>query len=376
VPLVFDVPRSLFLPLAGPSLDPLVQVPVSFAPLAGTAVILWALARGGRAVADAAGGRSLLRGLHGMKVALPYAALTFGLSFAVHARLALRGNPGPTVHPEPIGALLWPMVLAATAGFAGGVRSSAPYSGATWQARIRAALAGGWRMLWLGLSLSFVGLLGVAVARPDETRDFVAGAFSSGALQGAVLLGLTFLVTPNMAAWILVPALGGCTGVSGAFSACFLSYSHFADLGTVLDGLAASSGSIRAPSPPGWYFLFLLAPVVATVAGGATAARRGSASNRTQSAALGAGSGVVFAALTGLAILLAQLALGARGAVPGFFSPGTLRVGPHLISGVLVAAAWGVVGGALGGLIAFARAPRATTSPDPDRGEKWAPEAP
>jgi hypothetical protein len=373
VPLVFDVPRSLFLSLAEPSLKPLVEVPVSLAPLTATALILWGLSRGGRAVANAVGGGSLLRGLHGMKVALPYAAIAFGLSFAVHARFVLRGADGPTVHPEPLAALLWPLALAAVAGFAGGFRSAPPGAESLWDVRARAVVGGAWRMTWLGLTLSFVGLLVVAVSKPDETKSFVLGAFSSGALQGSLHLGLTFLVVPNMAAWILIPAMGGCTGVSGAFSACLLSYSRFAGPGTLLEGLPYPSQPVVGSPPPPAYFLFLLAPLIAVLAGGALAARRGPARGPAESAALGAGAGAVFAVLAGFVIVLSELAVGARGAVPGFFAAGTLRAGPGLVSGILVAAGWGIVGGGLGGWVRWAMSARvarkATASPEAGAGD-------
>ena len=362
VPLVFDVPRSLFPPLAVPSLGSMVRIPLAFAPLTATGLVLLALARGGRAVAKESGGRVVERGLHGMKIALPYGLLMFGFSFALHVRLVSSGS-GPAVHPEPLGALLWPLGLAALAGFAGGVMSISPDPEGTWDRRIQGALAGGWRIAWLGLALSFVGLLAVAAAKPDETRSFVLGAFSSGVPQGVLRLGLTFTVIPNMAAWILVPAMGGCTGVSGALSACLLSYRHFAGAGVDIAGPPFPSGALDVPSAPPAYVLFLLAPLIAVVVGGATAARRGDAGDRLEAAGLGAAAGVVFVALSILIILLSQVVVGVAGGVPGFFAPGAIRVGPAAGSGMLIATAWGVAGGALGGWAWWARSARALPGP-------------
>ena len=65
----------------------------------------------------------------------------------------------------------------------------------------------------------------------------------------------------------------------------------------------------------------------------------------------GAGSGVVFAALMAFLIALSRIDVGATGA---FLGASALRVerGPELVRGTILAAVWGVAGGAIGGLVA------------------------
>ena len=65
-----------------------------------------------------------------------------------------------------------------------------------------------------GIVLSFVGLLVVAAARPEATRGYLDATAGRG-YRGADGLVHTALATPNLATWVLVPAMGGCDGVRG-----------------------------------------------------------------------------------------------------------------------------------------------------------------
>ena len=47
-----------------------------------------------------------------------------------------------------------------------------------WELWVRGAIGGAWRMVWLGLVLSFAGLAAIAAARPDDTRAFFSSLFS------------------------------------------------------------------------------------------------------------------------------------------------------------------------------------------------------
>ncbi|HJP67197.1 MAG TPA: DUF6350 family protein [Actinomycetota bacterium] len=374
VDLAFEVPRSLFPSVTAPVLPPLTSVGVGLAPLAATAMIAWSLAVGGRAVARArpdAG--SLERALRGAQVAVPYAVLTFAVSF-VSVRLNQPGAEGIRVHADHVGALLWPLVLAAVAGAAGGLRAAAQGGDSPLVRRLRAVLAGGWRMLWVGLVLSFLGLLVVAATRPDDTRSFLAGAFAGGPLRGVALIGLTALAVPNMAAWILFPAMGACTGVEGAFRACLLSYGRFPGEGLAIPGPPFPAGPVELTTAPPGYYAFLVVPVVAVLVGGAFAARRGAASTRVEAAALGAGAGVVFAAMSLVVILAARATLSAGGGQTAFFGAAGLAMGPLLQSSALVAVGWGLAGGAVGGLLASARGgfglPGPQDASDGDRGQE------
>src|SRR4029450_3372122 len=143
-----------------------------------------------------------------------------------------------------VAAALWPLGLGILAGFAGGVRSAgdgwttAPFGDAASVRRIRAATAGGWWMIALGLALSFAGLLILAGVKPGATRDYFKEAFRGGADDGAATRAANLLLVPNMAAWVLFPSMGSCLGVSGGSfglqgSFCFLSYTQFPRIGAL-----------------------------------------------------------------------------------------------------------------------------------------------
>jgi uncharacterized protein DUF6350 len=328
---------------------------IAIAAMAGMVLGLWLLARGGRAVAREVGGSALARGLHGLKVAPPYAALTLAGSLLLRFRPE-DGGPTPTVHPSYVAALVWPLALAAAAGFVGGVRSGGPEGWTQllpdrerWGRRLHGALVGGSRMIVYGLVFAFVGLLVMAVVKPDSTGDYFS-AFDRGALDGVLVIVLTLLLLPNMAAWVLFPAMGSCVGVSGPLSICFLSYMHFPRGAGARIASAANPSALNLPSAPPGYLLFLLVPLAAVVLGGAMAARRGRAISRNDAAGLGALAGAVFAILSIVTIVLASITLKITGNVSALVAGGGFRIGPDLTSGVLLALLWGVVGGALGGL--------------------------
>ncbi|HEY3209586.1 MAG TPA: DUF6350 family protein [Actinomycetota bacterium] len=354
---------------------------VAIAAMAGTALGLWLLYLGGRAVAREGEGSTLARGLHGLKVAPPYAALT------LLGSLLLRFKPEdgvqvPTIHPSYLAALLWPLALAAAAGFVGGVRSE---NSEGWARlipgpegsgrRLHGALAGGWRMILLGLVFAFVGLLVMAVVKPDSTADYFS-TFDQGTLDGVLAIVATLLVLPNMAAWVLFPAMGSCVAVTGPLSICFLSYAHFPRDAGARIATTSNPAALSLPSAPVGYFLFLLVPVVAVLLGGMAAARKGRATTRNDAAVLGALAGVVFAVLSLLTIFLASITVRITGNIVAFAANGSFRIGPELTSGVLLALVWGVVGGALGGLWEGRSLPPravtmpAATAPASDRGDE------
>lgn len=381
---------------AAPPSAPFATVTVGFAALLGTALVAWLLFRGGRAVAARGLGSAWERGLHGMKVAVPYALVTLGAAFG--SRLERLHLPAPsgkltslprllTVHPAFVQAALWPLAIAAVLGFAGGV-STAPLPGharrpatadrdhtydpdagrPTREERgrwARAALAGGWRMLLLGLAGAFAGLLAVAALRRSVTAAYFRGAFHGGLARGALLLALTALAVPNMAAWLLAAASGSCVRLSaGAASGCVLSYSRLPTGGGVLRSLSrlqpgTGSATFAAPARP--YLLFLLVPAVAAVAGGLHAGRRARGPSRGIGCAVGAAAGLAFGAFAGFLAALARIVLDVASAgTPGGLAAASavVAIGPSILVTALTTAAWGVVGGAVGGALAR-----------PDRGE-------
>jgi len=376
VGFAFDVPRGA----GGPEAPFNVSAGgvIALAALTGTLLGVWLLARGGRAVADEAGGSSLARGLHGVKVAVPYAVLTLAGSFLLRFKPD-DGGQIPTIHPSYAAAFLWPLALAAVAGFVGGLRSG-PVDTSTalpenerWVRRVRGAVAGAWRMMVYGLIFAFIGLLVMAVVKPDATADYFS-EFDQGTLDGILVIVATLLLLPNMAAWVLFPAMGSCVGLSGPLSICFLSYAHFPrDLGEQVAS-ASDPTALTLPSAPPGYFLFLLVPLVAVLAGGMVAARKGRATSRNDAAGLGALAGLMFAILSLITIVLASISFKISGGISPIGFSGSFRIGPELVSGVLFALLWGVVGGALGGLwegrTLKAPAPPPSTEEPPPRREE------
>lgn len=336
--------------------------------LSATALALYLLSRGGRAVADRAGGGAGARVLHGLKVAPAYALPALLLSLLVRFDLP---SPAPevftgtiTIRPSPLSALLWPLVLAAAAGAAGGLASARPVlperSAAARTAA--AALAGGWTMLLAVVGLSFVGLLIHATVAPRATAAYLRAVGSGGPEGAAVALVHHVLVLPNQSLLVAAPAMGGCDGVYGSgFSVDLLCLSRFpagVDLGDgggppqPLPGVPGIPSFPTRPVPAP-YLLFLLVPAVSVALGGWAAARR--AATPSEALAAGALAGVVFAVLFGAAVRLGSVRLGFSADLGGFGGGGSFALGPEPLAASLLALAWGAVGGALGALPASRR---------------------
>lgn len=373
--ITFDLPNFSFGGDAAGALggDIPLSITMALAMMLGTALAVWLLYRGGRAVAASSGGRPAVRAVNGAKVAIPYALLALGLSFLVNFSIPLpplpflQGDQPLDIGPSPIAAFLWPLALGLLAGAWGGLSTAKQEISEGPRGRwVGAILGGGWRMAWYGLGLAFIGYLITAALNPDVPLPFgpdyfreVAGADS--VLDAVLLVLLTVLVMPNIATLVLVPAMGGALGFSGSasgvqLSCTLLSYTKFPSGGLEPSGGQAlldvcGSLPIRFETAPIGYFLFLLVPLVATVLAARRAARRAEAVSPGQGAAIGAASGVVFAAVVFLLIVLAAITVGAAGQVGGFGGSQNLAIGPTLITGLLVALAWGVAGGALGGAL-------------------------
>jgi hypothetical protein len=363
VGFVFEVPRSA-VDSTGASTIPFpfpfsARFTVSLAIMGGTALAMVLLYWGGRAVARAGGGDEVARAIHGAKIGVPYAVAcligAWGVRFAVpFAGGSLR------IHPSYLAAGLWPLGLGVLMGGLGGLRAeSDAWTGGVatdrWTRRPRAAVAGGWRMLALGLLLSFAGLLVLAAAKPSATRAYFRGAFEGGAERGAAAVASNVLVVPNMAAWVLFPSMGSCLGVSGGSfgvqgSVCFLSYTRF-PTGSGVTDFIGRGGLEGLPGPPPAYYAFVLVPLIAVLYGGAVAARRASARSKSEAAAMGALAGIAFGLMAVLALVLSIVTVRAGGQVGSLSEAVTVRFGPDLARSTLLAFAWGVVGGGLGGLV-------------------------
>jgi len=369
-----ELPQTPATPFSG-SVD--FSFTISVALILGTFLAMWLLYRGGRSVARSAGGAAWARALHGAKVAIPYAVLALAMSFVTHfseelPRSQFLPGGGPLEFgPSPIAAFVWPLALGLVAGTLGGLSSAerwiTPEGKGAWA---RAVVRGGLGMTLYAVLLAFVGYLVVVALNPDLPLPFSPAFFeqvASGGLGGIVLLLVTVLVIPNIAVWVLIPAMGGSVGFFiGGASFQVLSYSRF----------PTGFGEAGAPSPlapipglpefdtaPAAYFLFLLVPLAATILGGWWAARRAPVRSAGQGAATGALAGVVFAVAVTVLILLSSLGIGISGGFGGFVPNQRGHVGAPFLTGALLALVWGVAGGALGGLLGGRRAAAPTMAP-------------
>jgi hypothetical protein len=366
VAVELDVPD---LVVSAPAGSGATSLSVGAALLGLTAIAAWLLFRAGRAVADRRGGRPLARVVWGAAVAPSYAIPMFVLSASIRVRTPFRLGSFAAgelrVSLSPWQALVLPLLIAATAGAAGGLRSALPAArirpGAD---RLAAALAGGWRMWWLGAALSVGGLFVAGVVQPDgpaalltpSTAQYVRAVLDRPA-PGLVLFGHHLAAAPNEAVWTLVPAMGGCLGISGGAEADILCYGRFpAEVATAplpLPGDAVAPVPVGATfdaAPPG-YLLFLLVPLAATIAGGRRAARRSGVRGREAPLA-GAGAGVVFAALLTATAALSVVTIGYGAAFAEDATAGRIAIGPDLVATAVLALAWGVAGGTIGAVTA------------------------
>jgi hypothetical protein len=302
--------------------------------LTGTVLAGFLLVDAGRRVASEARPRTL-----GAAIAIGYAA-----PIAIGSRAAVVRLPEATIRPVAWEAIAFPLAFAAAAVAIGIVSSR---SG---ERPFERAIAGGCRMLWWSLALTFVGFLVVAGARPDASGAYAGYLRREGGL-GAVIAAHHLLAVPDQSVAMLAVAMGSCDGVYGPHGgwdlACqgrLVGPAAFADVG-VLARAAPSLGSIGVGvgEAPWWWWLFAIAPAVATVAAGRRAAR----GRRHVLTAIGAGG--VFAALVWVASWAASVSVGIS---VGTSPEGTIRLGPSLPRTATLALAWGVAGGVLGALSA------------------------
>jgi len=346
-------------------------VEIGIALLSVTVLAGWLLFRAGRRLAGSSGGPPWASALQGAAVAPPYAAamLLVGLLVTIAEPVML----GRLVEGEvrvslaAAQAFVFPLVIAAIAGGSGGLWASLA-SRPEGPASAAAALAGGWRMLWVGLALSYAGLFVAGVVQPDEpvaaltpsTARYFEIVFERPAV-GAAVLGHHLAFAPNEAAWTLVPAAGGCDVIRGSDAADFLCYRRFPELGgEAIEPLDPGAPPTSAfGSAPTGYLLFLLVPAAATVLGGRDAARRRAVAGRS-GASVGALAGVAFAVMLGATALLAGVSLVYGATVGERGGGGSLWIGPHVPTAMLAGLVWGMLGGALGGATAGVRSAAAT----------------
>lgn len=336
------------------ALDPMaVRLTVSLALMLGTAAAAWLLFLAGRSVAARPSGWGAAAGAF---VAIPYAigcvavALVVRIGAPAAPLLAFTQAP-PALSPVPLSALSWSLGFGVLFGLLGAMwgRRSPEIPGRA-SRLLRAAVAGGWRMAWMGLALSFVGLLVLAGVNPDATRSYFEGAFAGGAARGVAVVVLTALSAPNLATGVLSASMGAPIRLELLTGSCtVLSYARFPEEAGAFP--AGACGGDFAAAPAG-YFLFLVVPVVATLAGGRRAAHLAGTGDRGPASLAGSAAGLAFGGMALGLMVLARVTVEASGSL---VSLGSSSFGPNLLLGWLLASAWGAAGGALGGLLGAGR---------------------
>jgi hypothetical protein len=355
------------LPAAGESA---LSIAIGIALLSVLAVAVVLLSAAGRRIARASPG---VAAATVSAVALGYAVVPLALSCVADFRApgAIVGTASIEIRASRWAAFLVPLAVACVAVTIGALSASTrhvsasppgstasapgstsrPSTGASADALLADVVRGAVRAFGLGLLLSAAGVLVLASVQPAVVDAYSAAIGAPDSLRGRIVVGgHVLLLLPNQAMWVFVPALGACDEIVIEGRATpVLCYSRMPTGLPV--ALSANTGPIGvAPGfrrPPPGYLAFLLVPLVATIAGGV---RAGGGAGSTRTAVLaGATSGVLFAGLVAAGIALARIDLRSTGSFLGA-SVVRLEVGPELLRGTLLAAAWGVAGGAVGGL--------------------------
>lgn len=336
-----------------------VALSVGLALMLGTGLAGWLLFRAGRGASEGETGWTATASA--AAAAVPF--VTGAVALALVSRVAATASalpvpgglgPGATFRPSIASALVWTLAIALICTLLGPLAAT---GGDRPRGRfVQAAARGGWRMTWVMLGLSFVGLLVVAGLHPGAVRGAVDRAFSGGAGPGAIAVAATALVTPNAATMAASASMGAGVRVEVLGSACtVLSYGRVpVDLPPGPGALGICRGRFTAPSPAFW--LFLLAPTVATVAGGHRAARVAAASTRRDGVVAGIGAGLGFAVMFLGLLTLAGVSAEARGQAALLFGGDQVSLQVTALPGGWVAVLWGVGGGSLGGALGTRRA--------------------
>jgi hypothetical protein len=346
-----------------PGFDTRATLGITF--MTGTVLAIWLLARAGRAVGNHFGGNPRARALHGATVALPYALLSFAASWYVELTQRLPQTSVMVIHPARLSALEWPLVIGAISGAIGGFRSSDRDSlqewlgwrlTSAWSRRWRGIIAGATRTLVLSLVFAFVGLVALAIVDRSSTSAYFRAISSRSVPSGIAIATPTALAIPNIAAWVIVPAMGGCleeAGIGSLTSAvspyCFSSYSN--SLGRPASKVNREWGFLgfhELEAPSSWFLLFLTVPLAASFLGGVRAARVAEVVDRREALLVTTLAAVIFAVLMGLTLTLAWVTLTSSG--DAIASNNYIRFGPYPFDGAQLALGWGLIVGGLGGL--------------------------
>jgi hypothetical protein len=349
-----------------------ITLTIGIALLAATVFVCWLLGHAGRAVGEVGGGsggaRALRGALVGVGYAMPFAILTPFVAVETARPSAAVASGVFRLALVAWQAVMFPLAIGVTSGALGGLRSAVDAMPESQRrARLEAAGAGGLRMLVLAFVLVFAGLFVGGIVRPDDpialatptTARYVRAVLDRPA-AGLVLLGHHLALSPAEAAWVVVPAMGGCDRVTGSVEADILCYGRFPEQVGTTETPISSSESVQLPlgrstygTAPAGYFLFLLVPALASVLGGVRAGR--GAPSRGEAIGRGALAGVVFAMGAGLAAVAAIVTIGYRSSLAGDLTQGWIAIGPDPMVGFALALGWGVTGGAIGAAVSSRR---------------------
>ena len=288
-----------------------------------TVVVLVLAYRAGRAQAQGSERRPLAAGMGGSAVGLGFAVPMFIVAIPVELRFPNLGIS--SLRPVLWSAFVLPLAVGGLAG--------------------AAAFALAW-----GLGFAFLGFLVLAATENRATTAYGRGI---GELDraGAVLVVHHALLLPNQSAMILATSMGEPTelrlqdelvatvrvsgvDVSGGFAAL----------------LGARGGASFTYAFPGWYRLFWLVPVIATILGGRTLsavdadASRHPRRARRDALVRAAMAAPIFAVLSGAAAWASSITV----PLPLSVVSGALHLGADPSWTALFALAWGAVGCVIG----------------------------
>jgi hypothetical protein len=337
---------------------------VHLAFLTGTALACWLLFRAGRRAGRVCGEALLNRAVAGAAVAVPYAAFACLGSLVAVVRFPDQGVP--MVSSVTWEAFVLPLVMAGVSGVAGALL------GGSTRGRVALSIVGGWRAFVTALVLSLAGLLVLGAIYPGGTASYARWLSNHGHL-GPLAFALQLLSLPNHATFILVPAMGGCDTLGAGMHAlkiyCTGSYAlpHMVDSLAVFLGATPLASDVSSTAWPFW--LLLAVPLPATVAGARWVAR--GEEGHAGRVLVGLGTGFAFAVAVTFASWVAGVAL----LVPARAGsrPTTMWLGPALGQSAMLSLAWGLLGGAVGGLTARWRQEGGSPVPDPGAAESGAP---
>ena len=205
-------------------------------------------------------------------------------------------------------------------------------------------------MFVLGLVLSFAGLLVLAAIRPGATGTYFDD-LRPPSDQTTMNIAHHVLLLPNQSMWVLVPAMGGCDGLSGGgVSATFLCYSKVPTTVSVTPGARSPTRRSSGPSSKSAIELPAVPPGARGVGGPGRPIRRQEA--RTDQGGGHRRGSRVRRRLRGPGALgswLASVSAAISSPAGGIPANASVLIGPAVGTAGLLALAWGVLGGALGG---------------------------